>query len=484
MPAAPLLALLTLATPLDPPCAVTTDSLIAKVARNYPGITRELQTDDARREWRAVQAAARRRARTATAETCLDILRHVTDWWRDAHLFVWQSPRADARTADARTAAAPRERGPRRAIDLATWRTRWAGGEGVDPVEGVWYGDGLEVAVVPATDGDGFDAVVLTADTTGWEPGMVRARLRRAAMGDGYVVRLASRQFRPLVLDAHVVRGTLLRMPPLLWGRREPAGDPVSAPAFPDPRAPTLRWLDAGTAVLTMPSFDGRYRAPLDALLRAERDALARSARLILDLRGNEGGGTGTALPLAPWIAALAPADERPSRIAEWRPWMLATPENEHVVARLTPAGRDTAPWVRALLQRLRAAAPGDAVRYVDDAALPPRWRPPVVHAAPAQVAILVDRHVVSAAEAFVLEALRSPRVTLFGEPTAGVLDYGTTAIVPLHADETRWFLGYPTVIANDSVPVRGIRGRGITPDVRVDPRAPDVLGQVRQRMP
>jgi hypothetical protein len=116
---------------------------------------------------------------------------------------------------------------------------------------------------------------------------------------------------------------------------------------------------------------------------------------------------------------------------------MLATPDNERIVMRSVPAGRDTAPAVQALLTRLRAAPTGTPVRHVLDDGLPRPWRPPIVHARPREVAVL---------------------------------------------GETRWHLGYPTVIANDSVPGRGIRGRGIAPHDPLDPRAPDVLERLRQR--
>ncbi len=474
-----LLALIAALTPDDPACRETTDSLIAKVERNYPGVSRELFSDAQRVAWRARQDAARRLADRATGADCLQALRHVTDGWRDEHLFVFQSPALDSAETVRRVAEAPR-----RALRRADWQSRWARATGLDPVEGHWFGDGLEVAIVPTPRAGHFEAIVLVPDTSTWEPGMVRATLvRRTDDTLAYDVSLASRAHQHLRYTAHVVRGTLLRMPPLMWGRRAPASAAAGAPAYPDPRRPTLDWLDDSVALLSLPSLDGRYRAPLDSLLRAHGPKLAEVERLVVDLRGNEGGGTGTVAPLAPYVVAPRAADERPARIADWRPLMLATPENERAVARMVPAGRDTSPWLRGLLDRLRSAPAGTAVRYLQDDELSPRWRPAVVHDRPARIAILVDRHVVSAAEAFLLEALRSPRVTLFGEPTGGVLDYGSTSLIAIRPGERRWYLGYPTIIANDSVPARGIRGRGVQPDVPIDPAAPDAIAPVRRRM-
>jgi len=78
----------------------------------------------------------------------------------------------------------------------------------------------------------------------------------------------------------------------------------------------------------------------------------------------------------------------------------------------------------------------------------PPDARDWVVATGPRVVGVLIDRGTVSASEVFVLYALRSPRATVFGERTAGAMDYQSTAIVPLSPRERRWFLGIGTVAA------------------------------------
>jgi C-terminal processing protease CtpA/Prc len=87
----------------------------------------------------------------------------------------------------------------------------------------------------------------------------------------------------------------------------------------------------------------------------------------------------------------------------------------------------------------------------------------------PRRVGILVDGGTVSAAEVLVLRGLKSTRVTVFGEPTEGALDYQSTYIVPLSPRERRWYLGYPTITASDKLPAEGMRGKGIQPDVRLN---------------
>lgn len=95
-----------------------------------------------------------------------------------------------------------------------------------------------------------------------------------------------------------------------------------------------------------------------------------------------------------------------------------------------------------------------------------------MVSSAPRRVGVLVDHGTVSAVEVFVLYALRSPRATVFGEPTAGALDYQTASIVSISPHERRWFLGYGTITRGPGLPAGGMRGKGIPPQVRIDLRA------------
>ena len=98
-----------------------------------------------------------------------------------------------------------------------------------------------------------------------------------------------------------------------------------------------------------------------------------------------------------------------------------------------------------------------------------PRPRDPVAATGPKRVGVLVDRGAVSASEVFVLYALRSARATVFGEPTAGALDYQSASIVSISPRERRWLLGYGTITRSADLPRGGMRGRGIPPQVRID---------------
>jgi len=130
--------------------------------------------------------------------------------------------------------------------------------------------------------------------------------------------------------------------------------------------------------------------------------------------------------------------------------------------------GSDTLPQIRRLVARMQANI-GRLVPMFDSLDAPDPPRRDSVIMGPRRVGVLIDRGTVSAAEVLVLQGLRSDRVTVFGEPTAGALDYQSTSIVWFSPQERRWGLGYPTITANAQLPKDGMRGKGIAPQVPID---------------
>jgi hypothetical protein len=68
----------------------------------------------------------------------------------------------------------------------------------------------------------------------------------------------------------------------------------------------------------------------------------------------------------------------------------------------------------------------------------------------------------------------------VYGENTAGALDYMSVIIVRIGDPGRRWALGFPTIAARPDLPHAGMRGVGMPPDVRVDwSTVPDAIGYV-----
>src|SRR5690606_39399839 len=93
------------------------------------------------------------------------------------------------------------------------------------------------------------------------------------------------------------------------------------------------------------------------------------------------------------------------------------------------------------------------------------------------QVAILMDHGSMSASESFILHSKdASDKVTTFGSPTAGTIDYTSINMVPLPSCERNILFGYPTGTLNKKVPNEGYNATGIVPDVPIPSKIKDKI--------
>lgn len=443
-----------------PSCGANLDSLFRRIEENYAGY--RLEVIGARRDGYAkVKAQFSREAARADGARCFPVLARLTAWFADPHLFVFQAERLDSAETVRRMEVVDRY-----PLDEAAFRADLARRAGrADPVEGIWYDRNLRLAIVrePGKGKDRFLAVVLTSDTVTWLPGDVRARLKRTGTGY-YDVDLSLRDHARRRLNGSLHRRVLLRLSPGIWGKEYPVL-PADSGSLDPQDAHRATWRSRGeSAVLAIPSHDPTYASALQAIGRAHGSELGSLRFLIIDLRGNEGGSSGVTAPLLPYLRS---ATRRSTPYDADSAVMLSSPSQIAYARRAF--GPDTSAFVRSLVARLEAA-PGELVPLRDPAAPAAPDSPREVADGPVRVAVLVDGGTVSAAEVLVLEALRSTRALVIGQPTAGALDYQSVNVIRLSPEEDRWFLGYPTIARHAGLlPDEGMRGRGIAPDVVVD---------------
>ena len=452
-------------------CATELSLLERKMQLDYAGYTLELRGQRLR-DFAAMKAAAQVRADAARGDACYFVLRDFVAWFDDPHLFLYERAAIDSGESARRAAAVDRHSLSEEAA-RAYFRSR---GARLDPIEGIWYDRGLRVAVVPdsARLPNGYLAIVLAGDTSVWPPGAVRARITRR-QAKGYDVELSTRSYALVHRHGEIYRHVLLRLSPGIWGKEFPVAPADSGTLDPvDPHRPVL-YRRNGTMVFAIPSHDG-FRGVVDSLVNANREALAHADRMIIDLRGNEGGGSQMTESLEPFISLVA---EKPSPFPTDGALMLSS--DDQIAFARRGFGAETTAFVRSLVERLRTH-PGEMVPLDGPEApkRPPQPRDWVIASGPRAVGVLIDRGTVSASEVLVLTALRSPRATVFGEPTAGALDYQTASIVSISPREQRWYLGYGTITRSRDLPRGGMRGHGIPPEVSLDlRRLVDPIGYV-----
>jgi hypothetical protein len=444
-------------------CAEQMDSLIAKVERVYVALPLDLLPNREAAYHDHVAAMRSRAAITPTAD-CFATLSDYVTWFDDGHLFLLEGSGAPGTRDDTADDV------ERVALDSAALGAYLAAVADPDPLEGFWY-DGPDRYGVVALPSDARDlvAVYLKGGRDGWEPGMVVAEFRLLPNG-AFRARMRDPQFRVRHQTAELYRGDLLRLSPGIWGRTEARGR-TADPS--DVHRAFLREHAPGILVLGIPSFDPQWRPALDTILATRRAEIAAADILVVDVRGNEGGSTGSGNGLRPFMGPRVASDEPP-----YDPVALASPEVSAYFERLIeqmggpPTGWET------LLERLRAA-PGQIVPLYGDG--PPDAPPPSFEPAPGprHIAVLIDGGVVSAGEGFLLGARRHERVTIFGANTGGMIDYQNVGITRVGCPDEGILLGYPTLAGSKDLPEGGYNATGIPPDAALDAHAPDIIARV-----
>jgi len=445
-------------------CAADFDTLAAKVVADYPRYHLEHVDRDVR--YRALVDSLRAAARTAGDDECVSVLRALVDYFHDPHLFIMESPSVADSVRDRLRREAEviplDEAGIREALRRRT--------DTLDPVEGIWYTEAFRVGVIrdPRRRRD-FVAVYLGGSDSGWAAGQVKAELWRSEGGGYRGIVYAADHTRRHEPGGRIYRGTLLQLFGETWGKQYPVPDAEAGVLDTlDPLRPTVRFLGEGATVISVPSHAYPYRAVLDSLLERHRVELARRDLLIVDLRGDAGGSSLMTWGLRPYYET---ADRRPPIGPQGRSVVLSSPDNISYFQRQS--------WVQKDLVERLEAAPGRLVPLSTKPSTPPA-APDTVYARPRHFAIVADGGVLSAGEAFILFALRSTRVTLFGSPTGGAIDYQNVGIVWLACrGERGLLLGYPTIAATATLPKDGLNPTGIRPDVPIGPEIDDPLAFV-----
>lgn len=231
----------------------------------------------------------------------------------------------------------------------------------------------------------------------------------------------------------------------------------VSAAPRPNTPGPAFRILSAKSALLTVPSFADQAGEPIARILEEHARDIAQRPNLIIDVRGNSGGSDWTYQPLLPLVAANTRRDVGAM--------LLATPANSaanralcNLMAPDSKQCRDTA---RAASEAMDRAPPGTFIAIPGERAVE-IVEPEKVAPYPQRVGVLVDKRCGSTCEEFLLAVRQSFKVKLFGQSSAGSLDYSN--LRPFTLPSGKRLLMYATS-RSLRLPQFSVDAAGIPPD-------------------
>lgn len=240
------------------------------------------------------------------------------------------------------------------------------------------------------------------------------------------------------------------------------------ADAAADPRAPRYQVLDKDTILLSLGTFDGRFKPALEAILKEHRAELESHPYWIIDVRDNNGGSDSTYAPLMPWLLD----GEYAAYKVEW----LATPANaqaQEAVCDLMGRSEECLKYQAPVVKALKGKPAGS---WVMTASTSVEYTGPEQREAhpPARVAVLVDRSCGSSCEQFLIEARSSYRVKLLGRPSRGTLDYSN--LRPYKLPSGKRTLMYATS-RSLRLPAMAVDLGGVQPDILL-PQAADAAAR------
>jgi Peptidase family S41 len=221
-----------------------------------------------------------------------------------------------------------------------------------------------------------------------------------------------------------------------------------------DYSAPSFTVIDNGNCLLTIPSCHSVYVKKVDSIIAANYTVLASTPHLLIDLRGNTGGSVLIFEKLLP-LLYTGPIISKGSSV-------LAS-ENTIQYYSITdyPGLPDSMKTVFAKEARLLSEHKGQIFNLWPDDTLV--FSTTLRY--PEKVSILINGSCASSTELFLLNAVQSKKVTLFGQPTLGGVDY--TDGVPLNLP-CKWLQVNYSSSRTNRWPAVQIDNIGIKPDITI----------------
>lgn len=443
-------------------CNKALDSLKNFIEKNYAGINDKL-TPSAQKAYMDHNARAKRLAKAAKTEIgCLYTLNAWAKFFRDHHIQVAFSftPQKLLQLVAA-TETIKINPAKLKALENTT-----------SSVEGIYYNTDTvyTVALVKSETGlRHYAAVILASKAAEWKKGDVKFEMIRTGNKQFDVIWYNRAHHPSFGSVSFTGKNGLAEMG---WFKENNIVRNTQDPSLVFEEEKTgivfYKQLDAETGYLRIRSFGSQFGRIIDSIVHVNDNALHTSPYLIIDLRDNGGGSDFAYDPLRSLIYT------NPVKIVGLD--MLATGDNIRAWEKILgdpdlPA--DTKTIFAEMIEKARRNK-GKLVNIIEDQTDTLKEVLPN----PRKIAIIINRKCASTTEQFLLEALQSNKVTLFGEQSMGVLDYSNMREKEFFCPA--YTLWYATTRSRRIDTRQGIDNTGIQPHVKINLQEIGWLDKVR----
>ena len=250
----------------------------------------------------------------------------------------------------------------------------------------------------------------------------------------------------------------------------KPSSSPISAESLSPNSSVTS--LSPATLLIRLPSFEWSEKTMIDSLIKSNDTLLTKTSNWIIDIRGN-GGGTDYAFSnLLPFLYTT-PVKTYPDEFRSSKSTIRILEENLSD-KNLSAAAKEFTTHLIGLMKTQSTGYVSPYGKKYFESKLDS------VYSYPKNVAILIDRNSASSAESFLLTAIQSKKVTVFGENSAGILDYGNVQFFDI--PDNNFNLVIP-IARSSRLPDHPIDNIGITPNVKIEPQRNDKISFIREQL-
>lgn len=233
-----------------------------------------------------------------------------------------------------------------------------------------------------------------------------------------------------------------------------------------------IRIIDKKTVLLRFPSFEWNDKKSIDSLLQTYNQQLKKLPNWIIDLRGNSGGTDYAFEGLIPFIYTN-PINIKPDEL-------FSSNENIQILTEnlkddeLSQSGKDFIAKVIKLMNQHPNQFVNPSGKDSFDI------KRDTVYQYPNKVAVLIDHDTASSAESFLLIAMQSTKVRVYGENSAGMLDYNNTQYFSIPCKNFNLVI---PIGRSKRLPENPIDNIGVEPDIRIDARKKNKIKYILKAM-
>jgi len=340
------------------------------------------------------------------------------------------------------------------------------------PLEGIWASDEFEAAIRFDAATNTYRGTVLRNAGKQWKAGDLLF-VSRPVWKNEWQTYFQTPSLSWEKVGSEQEKDVLIHEFYGIWRKKFPATsdtlpDDALLPRFGDVR---MQLLDSATLYIRLKSCAPSNKPVLAGLLRQYAPQLERVPNWIIDLRTNRGGSTGVFEPIEPYLFThtyIGDGDGHwmtPGHTAAFEGFLrnydslLSEPVKAFLIRKVADGRAQPGSW---------SLQGGDTVHYA------------AVQPFPQRVAILSSRENASAGESFLITARgMSRKVTIFGTPSAGLLDYGDINAFDLPCKHFR--IRIPSRRANYIDAGKAYDRSGFPPDVRIPGGTTDWIAFVRR---